>query len=126
MFFGIPENLWNDKGIKYFIQKSISLDADVYEAIIDIDHADLYQHLAEYDQKRVLTELDEIQRAMFDNAKTEIGLIIKDIIFEQEEAEQERKAKQKKHQAGLIRKEINFDAPRSMLGCYHGRKPYNG
>jgi hypothetical protein len=37
-----------------------------------------------------------------------------------------RKEKQKLHQASLIRKQVNFDAPRSMLGCFHGIKPYNG
>ena len=116
MFFGIPKKLWNDKDVKYFIQKAISLDSDVYEEIIDISRDDLYQHLAEYDQKRVLTELDEIQRAMFDNAKTEIGLIIEDIDFDIEEAEQERKARQKKHQSGLVLKTINItDAENERL-----------
>jgi len=47
-------------------------------------------------------------------------------MLDAEDEEIERLAKLKKHQAGLVRKEVNFDAPRSMLGCYHGNKPYNG
>lgn len=101
MFFDLPEKLWNEKGIKYFIQKAISLDSDVYDAIIDIDHDDLYQHMAEFDQKRVLTELDEIQAAFLVKAKNQINLIIKDIEYDLEEAAQ-KKDNLKKHQAGLV------------------------
>jgi len=78
-FFELPENQWSGLMIKDFILKSISLDTDVYEAIINIDHADLYQHIAEFDQQNVLRELDEIQDAMLVNAKAEINQIIEDI-----------------------------------------------
>lgn len=37
-----------------------------------------------------------------------------------------KKKKLKEHQEGLTPKVINFDKPRSMLGCYHGTEPYSG
>lgn len=90
-FFDLPEKLWSNAMVIGFIIKAIENNTDVYEAIIDIAHADLYQHIAEDDGPETLRECDEIQSAMIVHAKTQINLVIKDIqyVFDQEETEAE-------------------------------------
>lgn len=78
-FFDLPECLWYKDMVIEFIIKSIELDTDVYEAIIDIEHADLYQHMAEDENYNTLKEMNEIKAAMYVNAKEQINLIINDI-----------------------------------------------
>lgn len=93
-FLDLPEKLWTNSMVIGFIIKSIENDSDVYDAIVDISKADLYQHIAEDDVEGLeivnsLKEMMEIKKAMIVNAKNEIKTIIEDIqyVFDQEETE---------------------------------------
>jgi hypothetical protein len=88
-FFDLPEKHWSNSMVIGFIIKAISLDTNVYESIVDISKADLYQHMAEFDDIEIEREQKEIQKAFLSNAKDEIKTIIEDIqyVFDQEETE---------------------------------------
>ena len=77
--FGLTEDQWSDSDVLAFIEKSINLDSDVYDAIIDIDKADLYQHIAESDEDNVNREVIQIKKTMIVNAKEQIHVIFEDI-----------------------------------------------
>ena len=78
-FWETNPRYWSDSMIHKFIQASISLDTDVYEAITDIDTDDLKQYLAEFGSHNIEREVISIQAAMIVNAKEQINEIIKEI-----------------------------------------------
>ena len=88
-FFGLPEIHWTDEDVRSFIERAISLDTDVYEAIINVSHKDLYLHMAEDDEVNEVREIAEIKKTFIINAKEEIKSLIEDIqyVFDQEETE---------------------------------------
>lgn len=98
-FLDLPIKLWSDAMVIEFIIKTIELDSDIYDAIVDVDHADLYQHMAKNENYNSQRKMNEIKGAMLVNAKEQVNLIIKDIEYDIEE---ERKEKLKEHQAGLV------------------------
>lgn len=91
-FLDLPEKLWSRAAVIGFIIKAIEHDSDVYDAIVNIGHADLYQHMAEDENYNTQREMNEIKSAMFANAKYQIGEIIIDIEneLEDENGEDER------------------------------------
>ena len=90
-FYELPEIRWTDEDVMAFIARAISLDTDVYEAIINVSHKDLYLHIAESDKVNEIDEIAEIKKTFIINAKEEIKSLIEDIqyIFDQEETEAE-------------------------------------
>ena len=90
-FYELPEIRWTDEDVMAFIARAISLDTDVYEAIINVSHKDLYLHMAESDKVNEIDEIAEIKKTFIINAKEEIKSLIEDIqyIFDQEETEAE-------------------------------------
>jgi len=78
-FLDLPVKLWPDVMVIEFIIKTIELDTDVYDSIVNIDHADLYQHMAENANYKTQREINEIKNAMIVNAKNQISLIIEEI-----------------------------------------------
>jgi len=92
-FLDLPEKLWAGSMVIGFIIKAIEHDSDVYDEIVDISKADLYQHMAEFDDVEIERERKEIQKAFLVNAKNQINLIIEDIEADlegEDESEEQR------------------------------------
>jgi len=78
-FLDLPEKLWSRALVIGFIIKAIEHDSYVYDEIVNIGHADLYQHMAEDENYNTQREMNEIKSAMYVNAKNQINLIIEEI-----------------------------------------------
>lgn len=78
-FLDLPEKLWYSAAVIGFIIKAIEHNTDVYDAIVDIDHAALYQYMAENENYNTQREMNGIKSAMLVNAKNQISLILEEI-----------------------------------------------
>ena len=113
-FFELPEKHWDDVMVQEFIMVAIAEDTDVYEAIIDITHKDLYQHVAEDDIEgletaNILKEAVEIKKAMIHNAKYQIGEIIIDIENDLNDQENESDSEMRQEFDSTEARAINND-----------------
>ncbi len=89
-FYELNRSEWSDSMVKEFIAKAITLDTNVYEAIVDVDLSDLVQHMAEFDNVNYARETIQLQSTVIEQAKTEIITILDDINYAYEVIETEK------------------------------------